>query len=552
MAGPLPSLIVTGASGIVGRNFLQAVSDRFRIFAIARRAQQRAGIAPHPNIEWVQVDVGNRDALRRVTSTIESQGGADYVLHLAAHYDYDNVDRPEYERTNVIGTHNVLEQARHLRVKRFIFASSIAACPFPAPGTAVDETTEPSAEFPYARSKRIGERMVAQQSRWFPCSIVRLAAVYSDWCEYPPLYVFLSTWLSDSWRARVLGGRGETAVPFIHTLDLNRIFLTIIGKSSELPPLRVYCASQDGATSHRELFGIVTRFHFGRTVRPLFVPKAIAAPTIVMRDAWGRLRGKRPFERPWMIPYMDRALRVDPSRTRSELDWSPRARLHVLRRTLFMIEKMKSKPLEWHTRNEAALEREQTRPALLIHDAMMQARGAIVDAITDYLQSPARGQRFPHYARMDAAELSWNVTIVYELLMAAVRTGDRTLLLGYMEELAYKRRESGFPADEVCDALLAVNQIIVEQLMFRPSLQGMQDALRDSVTLSIALAIDSVQDAYESGVDATATSIGFAGSRYEGEIERIVERLNAFYRPESSVASAEDARVPETARPGGA
>ncbi len=40
MADPLPCLILTGASGIVGRSFLQEAQDRFHIFALARRGQK--------------------------------------------------------------------------------------------------------------------------------------------------------------------------------------------------------------------------------------------------------------------------------------------------------------------------------------------------------------------------------------------------------------------------------------------------------------------------------------------------------------------------------
>ena len=38
--------------------------------------------------------------------------------------------------------------------------------------------------------------MLAEYAREFPATIVRFAALFSDWCEYPPLFMFLETWLS--------------------------------------------------------------------------------------------------------------------------------------------------------------------------------------------------------------------------------------------------------------------------------------------------------------------------------------------------------------------
>ncbi|MGB5175710.1 MAG: NAD-dependent epimerase/dehydratase family protein [Thermoanaerobaculia bacterium] len=96
MSDRLPCLILSGASGIVGRSFLQAAQDRFRIYALARRPQQKAGVPQHPNIHWLQVDIGNLEALRTVMAHIKERSNPDFVLHLAAHYDFENVELPDY------------------------------------------------------------------------------------------------------------------------------------------------------------------------------------------------------------------------------------------------------------------------------------------------------------------------------------------------------------------------------------------------------------------------------------------------------------------------
>jgi len=540
MPDPLPCLILTGASGIVGRSFLPAAQERFRIYAIARRPQQKAAVPRHPNIHWLQVDIGNQEALSTVMSHIQERGGADYVLHLAAHYDFENVELADYQHTNINGTRYMLEEAKKMGIAHFIFASSVAACEFPESGQVITETTPPDADYPYARSKRVGEEMMREYAELFQCSTVRLAAVFSDWCEYAPLYVFLSTWLSKRWNARILGGRGASAIPYIHTRDLNRLFFILLEKTGNLPSPGTYIASPDGAVSQRRLFDLATRFQFRRQVRPVLMPKALAWVGVLGRDLLGRILGQRPFERLWMLEYLDRSLTIDGSHTRQVLGWEPTPRHHILRRLLFVIEKMKSSPQEWILRNERTMKRPLVRPSLVIHGAMVEARDAIVDAIVAYLQSPVRHDRFPDYAAMSWKELRWYIGVVYDLLTAAVRTGDRELLLPYIHDLARRRFAGGFPPAEVCDALLAINEITVEELLFKPAVADYGDQVRDSITLSVALAVDGVQDAFDSLQETTPAVTAELGTLEENgqDLEAIIEKLNAFYRP-TDVATPE-------------
>ena len=68
-----------------------------------------------------------------------------YVIHLAAYYDFTGLEHPEYMRTNVTGLRNVLDLSAGLSLRRFIFASSLAACEFPPDGRALTESSLPTA-----------------------------------------------------------------------------------------------------------------------------------------------------------------------------------------------------------------------------------------------------------------------------------------------------------------------------------------------------------------------------------------------------------------------
>jgi len=532
----LPTIIVTGASGIVGRRFLDLAKESYTILALARRSQSQSEVAAHPNIRWIQVDIANWTALKAVMGRIRELGGADYILHLAAYYDFDYVSHPEYTRTNVHGTRHMLELAKGLGVKRFIFASSLIACRFPTPGKALTEKSPVDADIPYGRSKSLGEALVRQYSQWLACSTVRIAAVFSDWCEYAPLYMLLSTWLSRSWNARVLGGKGESAVCYIHVKDLCQLFLTILRRSGELPSYDVYCASPDGSTSHRELYDLATRYYFGQTRRPILLPKVIALPGVAARDLLGRLIGRRPFERTWMMKYLDQKLDIDASYTRKALDWQPTPRNHLRRRLLFLIEKMKARPWEWVCKNEAAAKREILRPNLRIYEALHAMQQQLTAEIMAHILAAERWGQFLHYHRMDRTELEWYVGLALRWLSATVRTADRTLMMEYFDDLAHRRFEEGFDSAEITDVLQAISHIVVSELLAAPELRGMEQEVHGLVALTLQLTVDEIEDIYEELASKAPPGRRLAGERPRkvpagDKLEKFLASLETFYQP---------------------
>ena len=223
----LPKILITGASGFIGRNLIEDISEDFYIYALARRSQQEADVLIHRNINWIQVDITIKAGLAKVVQNIKKEGGVDFVIRLAAYYDFGNEPHPENERTNVQGTRLMLEHSKELGIKRFIFADSMVACNFPRPGKAVNEISPPDADFPYAVSKKECEQMLKESSASFSCTSLRLAAAYSDWCEFGPLYMFLKTWLSPSWRSRIIAGKGDAAIPYVHINCVSRVILQL-------------------------------------------------------------------------------------------------------------------------------------------------------------------------------------------------------------------------------------------------------------------------------------------------------------------------------------
>jgi nucleoside-diphosphate-sugar epimerase len=496
-----PRLIVTGASGFLGRHLLERLKQRYEIVGLARRTQVASGAPIHPNILWQQVDIADRESLARVFREIrradEKSGAGNIVIHLAAHYDFTGYNDPEYERTNVTGLRNVLEEAGNLDVRRFVFSSSLAACRFPVNGFYVDETSEPDGSHIYARTKRIGERMLREYAHAFPSTIVRFAALFSDWCEYPPLFMFLSTWLSRAWNNRILGGRGESAIPYLHVWDAARFLEVVIQKLDAADPGEVLICSGDGAVSHAQLYGASTEFYMPSRPKPIHVPRWLCRPGVYVQLLIANLVGQESFERPWMIKYIDRQLVVDSGRTRARLGWEPRERLEILRRMPFLIENRRMDPLEWNRRNRAAMKQVRLRPYLKIHKLLEKHESEIQSEFMACLTSPRNRQLYPTYQRISNADHRWNVKVVLHQLISAVRTRDRGIYLSYCKTLARQRFEQGFKAEEVCEALQTLNRICVEYLSRDPEAEDVLPFVRDHVTMTMRFGCDQVQQTFE-------------------------------------------------------
>jgi nucleoside-diphosphate-sugar epimerase len=161
-----PSVLVTGASGLIGGLTISNLGQKYTFSGLSRR--------PVAGIPHIQADISDLGALRRACH------GVDMVLHLAAEtQDYNDWDRV-FEST-MRGTVNVYEAAQEAGVKRVVFMSSgstmcgyewfegspygaLARGEEVAPGwRMLDHRDPPRPDGPYAAGKLFGENV----GRWF-------------------------------------------------------------------------------------------------------------------------------------------------------------------------------------------------------------------------------------------------------------------------------------------------------------------------------------------------------------------------------------------------
>jgi hypothetical protein len=227
-----------------------------------------------------------------------------------------------------------------------------------------------------------------------------------------------------------------------------------------------------------------------------------------------------------MIKYLDWKLNTDASYTRKALSWEPTPRYHILRRLLFLIEKMKSDPGEWHRKNTTALKRVALRPNLKIYEVLVKVKHEIIEEIKKGLTDPERSSQFPNYLKMDKGNLDWSVGIIFQLIASSVRNNDRMLLLNYIRELSDVRFDEGFTAREICEALTGVGEIICAKLRDEPDLKGLEQNIHDYITLSIQMMVDEVEDTFEQFEKEVAVS----RKAELRDIESRISQMETFYK----------------------
>jgi dTDP-glucose 4,6-dehydratase len=164
-------LLVTGGAGFIGSHFVRWMLRRHRQIRIvnldaltyAGNLANLADVLGDPRHEFVRGDVADRAAVA------EALRGVDAIVHFAAesHVDRSIEDAGAFVRTNILGTHVLLEAARHARVGRFLHVSTDEVYgSLEPPGRArEDSPLRPSS--PYAASKAAADLLVAAYARTY-------------------------------------------------------------------------------------------------------------------------------------------------------------------------------------------------------------------------------------------------------------------------------------------------------------------------------------------------------------------------------------------------
>ncbi len=188
-AFPGKTVLITGATGFIGRHLANALRERnVEIRAVVRDVSRVSVLWPDDSVAGITCDLsqaGNLD---------DACDGADTIFHLASHSDTPDgpkaarepkglaLDRQDlHYKTTVDGTRVLLDAAVRAGVKRFIFFSSVKV--FGERGAVcVDESSDPEPLTPYGRAKFVAEKLVLDAGRRHALHVcvLRLPLVYGS------------------------------------------------------------------------------------------------------------------------------------------------------------------------------------------------------------------------------------------------------------------------------------------------------------------------------------------------------------------------------------
>jgi dTDP-glucose 4,6-dehydratase len=123
-------ILITGGAGFIGSNFILRMMNshpevgivNLDILTYAGNLNNLKGVEKNPRYTFIKGDICDPD----IVNAIIKKHRVDTIIHFAAesHVDRSIGKSSEFVRTNVLGTHNLLECARHQSISRFIHIST--------------------------------------------------------------------------------------------------------------------------------------------------------------------------------------------------------------------------------------------------------------------------------------------------------------------------------------------------------------------------------------------------------------------------------------------
>lgn len=223
-----PKVLVTGGAGFIGGNFVHYMLTKYSDYIIynldaltyAGDLTKHKEFETNTNYKFAKVDITDREELLRLFEAEKF----DYVVHFAAesHVDRSITDPGVFVKTNVIGTQNLLDAAKHYGIKKFVHVSTdevYGELDFD-PATFFTEDTPLQPNSPYSASKASSDLLVRAYHETYklPVNITRCSNNYGPY-HFPEKLIPLTI-------SRVLNdekvpvyGDGKNIRDWLHVID---------------------------------------------------------------------------------------------------------------------------------------------------------------------------------------------------------------------------------------------------------------------------------------------------------------------------------------------
>jgi UDP-glucuronate 4-epimerase len=195
-------ILITGAAGFIGYTLSQRLLARgdavFGIdnlndyYDVGLKNSRLGRLLGYAQFRFEKIDIADQAAM----PALFARESFDVIVHLAAQVGVrHSIEHPHaYIGANLVGYANVLEGARHGKVKHFVFASSssVYGANTRLPFAESDNVDHPVSL--YAATKKANELMAHSYAHLYglPCTGLRFFTVYGPWGR-PDMALFLFT-----------------------------------------------------------------------------------------------------------------------------------------------------------------------------------------------------------------------------------------------------------------------------------------------------------------------------------------------------------------------
>src|SRR5580693_5197913 len=203
--------LVTGATGFLGSHVARQLVGAAQSVRVLVRPNSNLEALAGLHVEYFEGDLSDQESLERAMHGIRR------VFHVAADYRLWTPRPEEIYEINVEGTRKLLAAARHARVERIVYTSTVATIAVPRNGALPNEDTQATLDEMighYKRSKFLAEQVAVEAARGgVPVVIVNPTAPVGpgDWKPTPTGRIILD-FLQGKMPAYVDTGLNITAV----------------------------------------------------------------------------------------------------------------------------------------------------------------------------------------------------------------------------------------------------------------------------------------------------------------------------------------------------
>ncbi len=190
-------LLITGGAGFIGSNFIRYILNKYPDYRVVNldkltycgNLDNLKDIEENPRYQFVKGDICDKGVVEKASQ------GVDAIINFAAetHVDRSILDPDAFIRTDVLGTHVLLEAARKFSIKKYVQISTDEVYGSIKEGSSrEDDKVEPRS--PYSASKTAGDLLVLSYFTTYglPVLITRGSNNYGPY-QYPekliPLFV---------------------------------------------------------------------------------------------------------------------------------------------------------------------------------------------------------------------------------------------------------------------------------------------------------------------------------------------------------------------------